>query len=390
MSHNEKIPDVLPPKPVLFSEESVGGFSIGVIELNRPQVLNALNTECYEKLEPRLLEWMKNEKVAAVIIHSHSEKAFSAGGDVKNLVLQIREQGLDVAKDFFTREYFVDELIHRYPKPVIVFADGITMGAGVGLMNGASHRIVTERSVLSMPEQGIGLFPDVGATGFLSDLPSGFGLFMGLCAARISAADAVRVGLADFYMDSKMKRKVYADLLRLPWVGDNEKDREMVTHYLARALSAPPDAQCFEAYQNEVGDLFAGAQRTILQNDSPEKMRETYLDLSEKFTAVLPQSDFVADAKKRFLSGSPTSKQVFFEALHRHRGYDMREVFIAEWEMAIRFSKEAEFFEGVRATLIDKDFAPKWNPSSDADVRDIGRFFSSGEKNNLAERMKQN
>lgn len=378
MSQFEKKLDMFENKPVLFSEESVGKFILGVIEFNRPQALNALNINCYELLEARLLEWSQDERIAAVIIHSRNDRAFSSGGDVKNLVLSIKQHGLAAAKIFFTREYFVDHLIHVYRKPVIVFADGITMGAGIGIMNGASHRIVTERTVMSMPEQGIGLFPDVGATHFLQHLPERFGLFMGLCAARIKGEDAVRVGLADYFMESKFKRKIYADLLRLQWTGKVEQDRDIATHYLARALKPPPVADLYETYRQEWASLFTEANKFD---------QHSYLELFDKISAYTPRSEFINDCKNRFLRGSPTSKQVFYAAFDRHKNLKISEVFCAEWEMAIRFSKENEFYEGVRAVLIDKDQNPKWDPANEVDVKNMDRFFLSGEENLLFNRL---
>lgn len=382
MTQIEKKLDILETKPVLFAEERVGKFFLGVIELNRPQSLNALNTLSYDLIESRLAKWESNESIAAIIIHSRSDRAFCAGGDVKNLVIATKEHGISAAKDFFTREYFIDHLMHVYRKPIIVFADGTTMGAGIGLMNGASHRVVTERTIMSMPEQAIGFFPDVGATQFLYHLPHRFGLFMGLCGARIKGEDAINVGLADFYMESKSKRKIHADLLRLPWVGRANEDHELATHYLARALKRPPrrspDSDLFSIYQKELAPFFIEINK-FDQN--------SYLRVFEQFLEHTPQSEFIAENKKRFLSGSPTSKQVFFEAFDRHKNLKISEVFCVEWEMAISFSKENEFYEGVRAVLIDKDQNPKWNPADETNVKNIERFFLSGEENELRKRL---
>lgn len=377
MSQFEKnsFPKLMQEKPVLFSEEGFGHGSVGVIQINRPQALNALNTDCYALLEPKLISWAHDPALAAILIESVGEKAFCAGGDVKNLVLTTREKGLSYAKDFFTREYYVDYLIHAYPKPVIVFADGITMGGGIGLMNGASHRIVTERTIMAMPEQGIGLFPDVAATYFLSRVPNQFGLFMGLTGARIGGDDAVVAGLADYFMPSSLMRKVRSDLLRMEWSGRAHEDRERLSRYFQQALGPQPKTTSqWQDYKAELEPIFH---------------EKDYLKLSERFLSVAPASEFVRENQKRFLNGSPTSKRAFFEAYHRHQRLSLQEVFISEWEMAIRFSKETEFAEGVRAVLIDKDNSPRWNPSSEEEVKDLHRFFSSGEENLLALKFQQ-
>lgn len=364
MSHFEK--------PILFSEESLGKRSVGVIQLHRPKALHALNTECYSILEPRLLEWAKDDQIAAIIIEASEGRAFCAGGDVKTLVIETQKKGLSYAKDFFTREYFVDYLIHAYPKPVIAFADGITMGGGVGLINGAAHRVVTERTVMAMPEQAIGLFPDVGATRFLHNLPENFGLFMGLSGARLQGVDALAVGLADYYIPSALMRKVRSDVLRLPWTDSAKLNSQMITDYFKKALPPAPLSLNWEVY-SEIQPYFN---------------TQDYHDLHAKMLNHSAKSQFVSENRERFLAGSPTSKQVFFAAYHRHKNFSMADTFIAEWEMAIRFSKENEFFEGVRAVLIDKDNNPRWNPVDEKAVQNVSRFFHSEEENLLAQKIR--
>ena len=172
--------------------------------------------EMFHALGRKLLEWRQNEDLACVVFHAESERAFCAGGDVKALVIGLQRDGsVASAAEYFTAEYFVDYLIHVYPKPILCWADGITMGGGLGLMNGASCRVVTERTVMAMPEIGIGLFPDVGGTYFLNRLPAGLGLFLGLTSARISGYDAAAIGMADAIVLSPKKGELFAGLSRL-------------------------------------------------------------------------------------------------------------------------------------------------------------------------------
>jgi enoyl-CoA hydratase/carnithine racemase len=371
--------EILAEKPILFSEESYGGKRLGVIELNRQKILNALDTECYNFLEAKFERWAADSSVAAIVVHTRNERAFCAGGDVKNLILKIREQGLNYAKEFFTQEYFIDHWIHQFQKPMIVFADGITMGAGAGLMNGASHRIVTERTVFAMPEQAIGLFPDVGATSFLSRVPDYFGLFMGLTGARVRGADVVRTGLADFFMTSNIKRRVMADLLKLPLESKPENDHNIISQYLAKALPPPPVAQDFFDYQKHIWPQW---QRIGVQPDR-------YEPLAHIIKHYRGDSAFLNDAKSRFQTGSPTSKRLFFEAYFRHQNKSITDVFLSEWQMAIQCSKEREFDEGVRALLIDKDSKPQWHPQHESEVQNLERFFQQNEPNDLARKLSQ-
>ena len=363
-------------KPVMFSEERMGELGLGVITLNRPKAYNALNTECYALIEPKLKEWIKKDHIAAVWIQASGDKAFCAGGDVKTLVLETQKSGLSFAKEFFTREYFVDYFVHVYPKPVLAWADGITMGGGIGLMNGASHRVVTEKSVLAMPELGIGLFPDVGATHFLGAIKNHFGVFMGLTGARISSADALEVGLADYFAASKQKAKVFADVLRLPWAKDASHNRDLLTEYLSKSLRERPQSENFKDYLR-VSKIFA---------------LKDFSALSKKFrTGDTYKSQFLKEAQERFISGSPTSQQVFFYAIQRHASKPLREVFMAEWEMALQFSRGTEFPEGVRAVLIDKDNKPRWgNPSwaeQAVNEKTLEEFFHFEDENMLERKL---
>src|SRR5437879_897437 len=144
-----------------------------------------------------------------------------------------RDGTIGPARDYFTTEYFVDYLIHVYPKPILCWADGITMGGGIGIMNGASYRVVTERSVLAMPEIAIGLFPDVGGTYFLNQLPAGLGLFLGLTGARFNGMDAVAIGMADGLIRAEKKTETLSGLTRLSWNTDNQRNKETIRRYLA-------------------------------------------------------------------------------------------------------------------------------------------------------------
>jgi len=198
-----------PTDGVIFTEEVAGSARLGVIALNNPRALNALTLEMFHAMERQLLSWREREEIACVVLHAPSPKAFCAGGDVKALVSELtRTADIDAAAAFFTAEYFVDYLTHVYPKPILCWADGITMGGGIGIMNGASSRVVTERTIMAMPEIAIGFFPDVGGTHFLNRMPEGLGMFLGLTSARFDGADAVAIGMADFAIAAAKKGEV--------------------------------------------------------------------------------------------------------------------------------------------------------------------------------------
>ena len=362
-------------KPILFGEERVGRMSIGTITFNRPEVLNSLNTECYELIVNKLKFWESNEDIAMVVVNSSGDQAFCAGGDVKALSLGVKKSGIAFAKSFFTAEYFTDCYLRNYPKPILAVAKGLVMGGGLGFLQGCSHRAVTFKSILSMPEISIGLFPDVGATQFLGKIKNHFGLFMGLTGARISSHDAIEVGLADHLLQEGHLRKIHADLIRLPWQRSEADNHQILTDYLLSVSS--PDIKpegCF-AFITELADRF--------ESNDLQKIHELIENLETK-------NPFLVQAKNMFLAGSPLSKKIFFSAYMRHRGLDIKEALINEWDLSIRSMKETEFHEGVRALLIDKDKAPKWSSELYEKAKnDIAYFFKSDEENDLAKKFSQ-
>ncbi len=222
-----------------FLAQKAGHYTIGVIELNNPQALNAVTLEMFRAMEKQLLAWRTEADITCVVIHANLGKAFCAGGDVKALVQELNEKsGMQIATDFFVTEYFVDYLIHVYPKPILCWADGVTMGGGVGIMNGASFRIVTERTTLAMPEVALGLYPDVGATYFLNRMADGIGLFLALTGARINGADAVAIGMADGLIRAEKKSEFLAGMNELNWVISNRLPRSTPTRNLC-SVAAP-------------------------------------------------------------------------------------------------------------------------------------------------------
>eukprot|EP01032_Pedospumella_encystans_P027780 gene27781-31381_t len=206
------------------------GSLIGVLTLSAEKTLNALSLPMVELLSAQLAAWAYDERIAMVLLQGAGDKAFCAGGDLHNLYSTMMAHrasrqagevlGNGYANEFFAREYTLDYRIHTYPKPILCWGHGIVMGGGIGLMAGASHRVATEKTRLAMPETGIGLFPDVGGSWFLSRMPGGTGRFLALTGASINAADARYVGLADRVLAHADKPQVLAALLRQPWSDD--------------------------------------------------------------------------------------------------------------------------------------------------------------------------
>lgn len=338
---------------------------IGFITIDRPKALNSLSLEMVRAISATLLEWRDNQQIRAVFIHSSSEKAFCAGGDIRFFYdVGNATPGGDSAllEDFFTEEYALNHLIHFYPKPYIALMNGVVMGGGMGIAQAGVAcrlRIVTERTKMAMPEVNIGLFPDVGGGYFLARTPGQIGAYLGLSGEIIGAADALYAGLADVFLPTAELPALMAMLATT-----EESDIRIAI----RAFAAPFAAQA------QLSESQLATQRTrIDRHFSAGNALAIAASLSQDSDTFAQQT--LALMQKR----SPLLMCVTLEQLRRGAGMSVADCLRMERSMVRHCFKHGEVLEGIRALVVDKDNAPQWSPASLAEVTDqqVAGFFVS-------------
>jgi enoyl-CoA hydratase len=338
--------------------------ALAIVTLDRPQALNALTLEMVAALDDQLSAWAQDASVAAVVIRGAAGRAFCAGGDIRALH-DASKKGDAYPRDFYRTEYRLNHRIKTYPKPYIALIDGIVMGGGVGLSVHGSYRVVSERCQFAMPETGIGFFPDVGGSWFLPRCPGQLGTYLGLTGARIGAADALYCGAATHYVPSAEMARVLGELEHMTWTSDH---RGVVTALLDR-LAGDPGPAPLAAHRQAIDRCFVA-----------DTIEEILARLGTEQTAWAEETIAVLRRK------SPTSLKVTLRQLRLGAGLkDFAAAMRMEYRMALHAVAADDFYEGVRAAVIDKDQAPRWRPATLADVSDamVGRYFEPREEPDL-------
>jgi enoyl-CoA hydratase len=320
----------------------------GLIELDRPAALNALDLTMVRLLTEALEEWRDDPAVRSVLVRSTSPKAFCAGGDIR-AVCEAAQRGDDAAVlAYFSAEYRLNALIAAYPKPYTALIDGYAMGGGLGISVHGSARVVTERAVLSMPETAIGFFPDIGASHFLPQLPGAFGWYLGLTGVRISGAAAVECGLATHYVPAAELPALEA-VLRSGQPPAEALDRFATTAPVSETAGHRAAIErCFTA--PDLGTLRARlAAENAEDAEDAENAEDTDRQWADDTVAILDRV-------------SPMSLAVTFELLRAGAGSSLSDCLARELDLARRIAYAPDFHEGVRAALVDKDRAPVWAP----------------------------
>lgn len=330
--------------------------SIGHITLNRPKALNALTHDMCGSIYDALRDWAGDSGIHAVLIDAVPGRAFCAGGDIRS-IYELGRTDLPAAESFFATEYRLNAAIHHFPKPYIALVNGITMGGGAGLSVHGSNRVVTENTSFAMPETGIGLYPDVGGSYFLSRLPGEIGTYLGLTGARIGPADMLWLGLATHYLPSA-NMGLFASRLALG---------EPLRSVLATMAEPPPDLPPVAPYAARIDAAFG--------DDSVEEI----------IARLQNAGDWERWIAESLATRSPTSLKLTLRALREARNLDFDECMRMEYRITLRVLRGHDLYEGVRAILIDRDQHPRWSPESLEKVTNgqIDGYFASLEDKEL-------
>lgn len=331
--------------------------ALGRIELKRPKALNALTLAQIHAIDPQLRAWAEDPRVTAVLISGEGHKAFCAGGDIRALYDAGQRHDADYFARFYHDEYHLNRRIKTYPKPYVAMLDGIVMGGGVGVSVHGSHRVATENVLFAMPETGIGMFPDVGGTWFLPRLPGQIGTYLALTGARLKLADCLYAGIATHYVPAERRDALVAAL-----EGGASIDSALAER------SADPGPAPLSQHRDVIDRCFA-----------PDRIEDILAALESE------DSDWAAETRRTVLAKSPFATKVTLRQMRLGGTLDFDDCMRTEYRLSQRFMAGPDFFEGVRAVIVDKDQLPRWQPDSldavsDAEVAACFAPLSAGQE----------
>ncbi len=330
--------------------------SLGLITLNRPEALNALTLNMVRLIHPKLKIWEEDNEIKTVAVTAVGDKAFCAGGDIRALY-DWGKNNDKKATGFYYEEYQLNQLIKSYTKPYISFVNGIVMGGGVGISVHGSYRVAGENYSFAMPETGIGLFPDVGGSFFLSRLKNNVGMYLALTGSRIKSSDAIELGIAEYFIQSENFDDIFKQL------SEGITPDEVLSSFNSNKVNSDLKND-FE----KINELFSGNSL----EDIFERLENDNSDFSQKNLSLLR-------------SKSPTSLNITFRQIKNGSELNFEDCMKMEFRMVTKVMNDHDFYEGVRALIIDKDNNPAWKPETVEEVSDeeIDEFFKYLEDNEL-------
>lgn len=330
-----------------FVEVKVEG-RLGVITLNRPKALNAINLDMVRTISAAVGRWENDDRIDAILIRSGIERAFCSGGDVRAIgILPEPVDRVTLAREFFSAEFALNCRINRLRKPYVALINGIAMGGGLGLSIHGSHRVVCETTRMAMPETVLGYFPDVGATWFLSRCPGAIGRYLALAGSQIGPADAIWTKLATHYVPYAAFDDVTHALAARSSLDHDQVDA-IIDRFSAQVEESPISLQA-----PSIDDVFGSTDlRTALT----------------KVTSLAERDEWAVQACANLQRACPTSLHATWGRMVNGAGQSIEQVLVNDFRMALRMVGRDDFQEGVRAVLVDKDQSPRWRPASVSDV----------------------
>ncbi|KAM6464098.1 3-hydroxyisobutyryl-CoA hydrolase, mitochondrial isoform 2-T3 [Liasis olivaceus] len=322
-----------------------------IITLNRPKALNAFNISMIRQIYPQLKKWEQDPETFLIVIKGAGEKAFCAGGDIR-AITEARKSGSRLTKDFYREEYILNNAIGTFQKPYVALIDGITMGGGVGLSVHGHFRVATERTVFAMPETAIGLFPDVGGGYFLPRLPGKLGYFLAFTGFRLKGRDVHTAGIATHFVEAEKMVALEKDLTEL--ISPSKANvADILDSYHKKCKLDQEKEFVLGEHMDKINSLFsANSMEEIVQNLKKDG------------------SPFALNQLKTITKMSPTSLKITFRQLKEGASLNLQDVLTMEYRLSQACMRGHDFFEGVRAVLIDKDQSPKWKPAVLEEITD--------------------
>jgi enoyl-CoA hydratase/carnithine racemase len=325
-------------KEIDFTEMPGRGGALGIITLQRPHALNALNHAMLLAIQQHLKNWAAAPSIKAVLVRAVPGRAFCAGGDIRE-AYEKKIKNDPSLPDFFRDEYQVNKQIFHFPKPYIALLDGLTMGGGAGISIHGSHRVATSHMSFAMPETGIGFFPDVGASYFLPRLPHKTGYYLGLTGERIAYHDCAALGLIDAVISSEAQEPLIHEFIQTAL-----SDKNAVSDSIKKFSSAVPPSDLL-SHQDSIQHCF-----------SKNSIEEIIQALASTDSAWCHHTAEIIKTK------SPSSLKITLRALQQGSQLDFDACMRMEDDLLLHFLESHDFFEGIRAAIIDKDHAPRWRP----------------------------
>ncbi len=337
---------------ILFDRQGVAGLVI----LNRPQALNAVNLGMVRALAAKLAEWQDDAAVTRVVVTARGGRAFSAGGDLRGLYDLGRAERYDEALTFFREEYILNALIKHYRKPYVSLIDGIVMGGGAGISVHGSHRVAGDRFAFAMPEVGIGFFPDIGATWFLTRMPGELGTYCALTGERLNAADGWAAGMATHRVASE----------RFAELAEALCSNVPVDAVLA-AFAQPGGEGAVAALRPAIDSLFTG-----------DRVEGILAALDGVAATQAAHADFARRTAAAIRTKSPLSLKITLRQIRLGKTCDFDQCMRTEFRIVTRVVRGHDLYEGIRAVIVDKDQAPRWQPATleAVDVGEVERHFA--------------